>query len=184
MPARNRQPTSGLYDRFNPPSRRVDMMRKQQGFTLIELMIVIAIIGILAAIAIPAYQDYTVRAKVTEGINLADAAKTAVAETYQSNGNLPATGNASYGLPKDTSIAGKYVTKVDVTATGGIQVTFGSTLGGSPTANGTLLFFRPITQNGAVAWVCGYSSVKIGSTTYKTIGTNTVPSKYLPANCR
>ncbi|HQU14876.1 MAG TPA: prepilin-type N-terminal cleavage/methylation domain-containing protein, partial [Gammaproteobacteria bacterium] len=65
------------------------MKRTQQGFTLIELMIVVAIIGILAAIAIPAYQDYTVRAKVTEGLNLADAAKTAVAETFQSDGHMP-----------------------------------------------------------------------------------------------
>jgi type IV pilus assembly protein PilA len=63
------------------------MLKKvQQGFTLIELMIVVAIIGILAAIAIPAYQDYTVRAKVTEGLNLADSAKTSVAEGFQSNG--------------------------------------------------------------------------------------------------
>ena len=159
----------------------------QSGFTLIELMIVIAIIGILAAIAIPAYQDYTVRAKVTEGINLAAAAKTAVAETFQSTGAMPSGGNASYGLPTDTSIAGQYVQKVDIVNTpvkGTIQITYASTgIGGSPTANGKLLTLSPITQSGAVAWVCGYSTVTINSTAYTTSGTN-MPSKYLPANCR
>ena len=75
-------------------------MKQQKGFTLIELMIVIAIIGILAAIAIPAYQDYTIRSKVSEGLNLAGAAKLAVAETYDSKGGMPTQGNISYGLPQ------------------------------------------------------------------------------------
>ena len=159
------------------------MTRNQQGFTLIELMIVIAIIGILAAIAIPAYQDYTIRAKVTEGLNLADAAKTAVAETYQSNGAFPVANNASYGLPNKISIAGKYVTQVDVGTKGLIKVTFGSNVGGSPTANLTVLTLLPITQSGAVAWACGYNTVTINGTSYTATKT-TVPSKYLPANCR
>ena len=90
------------------------MLKKvQQGFTLIELMIVVAIIGILAAIAIPAYQDYTIRAKVTEGIGLADAAKTAVAEAFQSGDMAGVTALATGWVP--TNFASKYVTSVVVT---------------------------------------------------------------------
>ncbi len=159
------------------------MTRKQQGFTLIELMIVIAIIGILAAIAIPAYQDYTVRAKVVEGLNLSAAAKTAVAETFQSNGALPTTAsNQSYGLPSPASIVGKYVKTVAVLPKGIITVTFKSNLGGSPTANGKILTLTPTTLYGNVAWACGYAAAPVAGGN-KGTGT-TMPPKYLPANCR
>ncbi len=143
------------------------MTRNQQGFTLIELMIVIAIIGILAAIAIPAYQDYTVRAKVTEGLNLAGGAKTAVAETYQSNGKFPIT-NASAGLAPSASITGKYVASVAVGASGVITATFGTNLGGNPTANSTTLILTPTATSGSITWKCS----------------GTAANKYLPANCR
>ena len=80
-------------------------MKKEQGFTLIELMIVVAIIGILAAVALPAYQNYTNRAKVTEALSVAAAAKLAVAETFTSTGSLPTT-NTEAGLPVPTDISG------------------------------------------------------------------------------
>src|SRR5688572_1311148 len=101
----------------------IAMKKNMQGFTLIELMIVIAILGILMAIAIPAYQDYAVRAKVSEGINLAGATKLAVAETWSSRGRLPGT-NASAGVPQDTSISGPYVTEVEVGTNGLITITY------------------------------------------------------------
>jgi type IV pilus assembly protein PilA len=99
-------------------------MKKQQGFTLIELMIVVAIIAILAAIAISQYQDYVIRSQVSEGSSLADGTKTAVAEFYNNYGRFR-TDNASYGLAPPASISGKYVTQVDVGARGQIAVTFG-----------------------------------------------------------
>ena len=137
-------------------------MQKQQGFTLIELMIVVAIIGILAAIAIPQYQNYTTRAKVTEGINLASSAKTGVSEYYQSQGSLP-TNNSDAGLPAEGDITGNNVSEVKV-ANGVITVTFS----GSP-ISGSTLQFSPTTGAGSITWSC--------------TGGN-LDDKYRPANCR
>ena len=101
------------------------MTKLQKGFTLIELMIVVAIIGILAAIAIPAYQDYTIRAQVSEGLNLAAAAKAAVAETFLNRGVAPANRTEAGMSANATDTNGKYVTQVDVT-NGVIAVTYGA----------------------------------------------------------
>jgi type IV pilus assembly protein PilA len=153
--------------------------KTQEGFTLIELMIVIAIIGILAAIAIPQYQDYTIRSKVSEGLSLAAAAKTAVATTYQSNGTMPTT-NAEAGLPKDLSISGKYVKKVDVGANGLITITYNA-LGGDATDGKALTITPDTTSKGSLQWICGKGSAAEGET---NAGGTTIPQKYLPANCR
>src|SRR5699024_1934427 len=100
----------------------MNTMRKQSGFTLIELMIVVAILAILMAIAIPAYQDYTIRAQVSEGMNLSGGARTAVAEYWTDKGSWPLN-NASAGLAPAASIQGEYVSKVEV-GTGVITATF------------------------------------------------------------
>jgi type IV pilus assembly protein PilA len=152
-------------------------MKQQKGFTLIELMIVIAIIGILAAIAIPAYQDYTIRSKVSEGLNLAGAAKLAVAETYDSEGKFMIASNASYGLPSANSINGNYVTSVAISdASGTITITYkDSGLGGTPPADGMTMILDPEPRQGSMEWACDGSG---------SAGNGTMPSKYRPSECR
>ncbi len=150
------------------------MRKLQHGFTLIELMIVVAIIGILAAIAIPAYQDYTIRAKVSEGLVLASAAKASVSEYRTSQTGWPVN-NGQAGIA--TLIVSKYVSGVTVGASGKITVTYSSTL--DPVVNGLTLVFGPTFVNSTVVdWGCtagkppGYG------------GGGTLQLKYRPANCR
>jgi type IV pilus assembly protein PilA len=137
--------------------------KAQQGFTLIELMIVVAIIGILAAIALPAYQDYTKRAHVSEGLELAASAKTGVAEYYGTNNAWPTT-NALAGLATATNITGNAVRSVGVGANGVITVTYRTQVGA-----GATILLTPTDSSGSVTWNC-------------TGGT--VSDKYKPANCR
>ncbi len=136
----------------------------QKGFTLIELMIVVAIIGILASIALPAYQDYTKRAHVSEGLSLASGAKTAVSEFYATNGHWPAN-NASAGLAAATSIKGTAVTQVAVTGSK-VTATFNDKV-----ENGKVLVLKATDNGGDIEWTC------------KGNGTN-VDGKYLPSKCR
>jgi type IV pilus assembly protein PilA len=161
----------------------------QKGFTLIELMIVVAIIGILAAIAIPAYQDYTIRAQVTEGLNLADGVKVAVADYYTQNGAFPAAGLATAapaGLGFTTVSQGKYGS-VDVAAAGLIQATFSNVTGQSNAKlNGLIVGVSPyVSTNGDLIWRCGQAPVP--ATNIATPGPatgTTIPAKWLPASCK
>ena len=133
----------------------------QQGFTLIELMIVVAIIGILAAIALPAYQDYTTRAQVSEAMSLAQSARTSVTETFQSTGDFP-DGNTAAGLPAANTITGDYVDSVTVNENGVIDVVY----------NGNQNFtitLTPTDETGSVTWACT---------------TPEANHRWVPSNCR
>lgn len=139
-------------------------INKQNGFTLIELMIVVALIGILTAIAIPAYQDYNLRAKVSEGLLLASAAKFAVTDAYHSNGSWPVD-NLSAGLPSSASISSGNVSGVAVGNNGVITINFTN----DPQLAGLTLQMRPDDREGSVIWHCSDGNV---------------PDKWRPANCR
>jgi len=153
----------------------------QKGFTLIELMIVVAIIGILAAIAIPAYQDYTIRAQVTEGINLAGVLQTGIAEYFTNVGSFPATLSAA-GI--SSSPSGKYVTNLAIT-NGGITVTYGNQANAKITGKAlTLTPYNDNTQD--IIWVCGAHNPPSGASLASSVtaGTTTIPGNYLPQTCR
>ncbi|HGG9512807.1 TPA: pilin [Neisseria meningitidis] len=161
----------------------------QKGFTLIELMIVIAIVGILAAVALPAYQDYTARAQVSEAILLAEGQKSAVTEYYLNHGEWPGN-NSSAGVASSSDIKGKYVEKVEV-KNGVVTATMLST-GVNKEIKGKKLSLWAKRQAGSVKWFCGQpvtrdaAKAKAGNdeVTAATPDTDKINTKHLPSTCR
>ncbi len=144
-------------------------MKNEQGFTLIELMIVVAIIAILAAIALPAYQDYVARSQVSEAMSLTSGAKTAVAEYYADKGAWPGDNTAAGLATNPSSINGKYVREVAVIANGAIRATMKATGSVSSKVAGGTFILVPTDAGGSITWTCNTGSIN---------------DKYLPSSCR
>lgn len=150
------------------------MKAMQKGFTLIELMIVVAIIGILAAVALPAYQDYTARSQVSEALVLVEGPKGGLAEFWSNKGVYPTT-NASAGVATAASISGKYVSNVQISGTSAAAIVTATMKGTGKVAKGiedATLILSPTTTAGSIKWVC------------KTGTSSGLKPKYLPSSCR
>jgi len=165
------------------------MRNRNAGFTLIELMIVVAIIGILAAIAIPAYQDYTIRAQVSEGVNMASNVKVQVVDSYVQRGRSPDT-RAEAGLTAvATDTQGTYVASVEVT-NGTVTVTFGNNAH-SEIDGETLVLVPYETAERSVLWRCGLANPPAGLSVMGSVAgdpapspATTIPARFLPSACR
>jgi len=165
------------------------MKRSNKGFTLIELMIVVAIIGILASLAISAYQTYTVRAMVAEGLNMGAGAKVPIVDAFNQTGLPPADRAAAGMTPLATDTQGSYVSQVSV-EDGRVTVTFGNNV--HPAIFGDTISFTPYMSGlGSIIWRCGAASAPGGGATELSGGgvtsvhlPPTVELRYLPASCR
>jgi type IV pilus assembly protein PilA len=168
--------------------RTAPLTRQPKGFTLIELMIVVAIIGILASLAVSAYQTYTVRAQISEGLTFAGGAKGPIVESFNSSGVPPADLTAAGMPPNPTDIRGSYVSQLNVD-NGRIDVTFGNRV--HQDAFGDTLSLTPYqTASGTIIWRCGQSPAPVGAallagggvtTAYQA---STIEERYLPSTCR
>lgn len=157
------------------------MKQQESGFTLIELMIVVAIIGILASIAIPAYQDYIIRTQVTEGLNLAAEVKTAVADFYADRGAVPAD-NTAAGVALSESITGNYTSNISLND-GGITIVYGNRANAKIKGKqlGLNAYVNPAKST---AFVCGNGIIPTDFSLVGTKGTTDIDARYTPSACR
>jgi type IV pilus assembly protein PilA len=155
------------------------MKTLQKGFTLIELMIVVAIIGILAAVALPAYQDYTIRAKMSEVILAMSACRTSITEVYQSGGSAP--GANGWGCEVSTTAATKYVKAITTDANGVVQATVRNI---SSSVDNSVVVLTPLSAASTPAVFVANASAALFGWSCGPAGTNGVPPKFLPGSCR